>query len=130
MRNRNKWPFGFGVLYLMIHIPCVWWVKIGITGKTASSRAKELDKAVLGFPLPIMVMILPGVYGIEQALHRFFRFLSVSFYKGDGHTEWFWIPAAIPVILLGGLYWMGVDALQEGYTGISMFDFIIRFFLK
>lgn len=104
----KKWPFGFGVLYLMIHVPFVWWCKIGITGRTASRRAKQIDDAVFGFPVPVMVMILPGVYVIEQALHGIFAGLNVRFYKGDGHTEWFWFLAGVPVFVMGVAYWWGL----------------------
>lgn len=108
MNGAKRWPLGFGILYLMIHVPFVWWVKIGITGRSASKRAKQIDEAVFGFPVPVMIMILPGVYEIEQSLHRALSPLNARFYKGTGHTEWFWIPAAIPVFLMGCLYWWGL----------------------
>lgn len=97
-----------GILYLMVHFPFVIFVKIGITGKSAERRAKQIDRAVFGFPVPVMVMFLPNVRGIEQALHRMFSGLSVRFYRGDGSTEWFLIPAGLPVFAMGVLYWWGV----------------------
>lgn len=97
-----------GILYLMVHFPFVIFVKIGITGKSAKRRARQIDRAVFGFPVPVMVMFLPNVRGFEQALHRMFSGLSVRFYRGDGSTEWFLIPAGLPVFAMGVLYWWGV----------------------
>lgn len=97
-----------GWIYLMVHIPFVFWVKIGITGKTAGARAKEIDRAMFGFPFPIMAIYLPGVNRIEKAFHRLCSPLSVRFYKGDGHTEWFWLIAGLPVFGIGCLYWWGI----------------------
>lgn len=92
----------------MVHIPFVWWCKIGITGVGAAKRAKQIDEAVIGFPLPVMILILPFVYEIEQLLHRLFAPLSCRFYRGDGSTEWFWLPAGAAVFLLGFLYWWAI----------------------
>jgi hypothetical protein len=108
MKKRNgakKWPLGFGVLYLMINFPLVIFVKIGITGVGASKRAKQVDEAAPGVPIPIMIMVLPFVYQVEQFLHAIFSPLRVSYYKGDGHTEWFLAVAGIPVFWLGVKYW-------------------------
>lgn len=101
------------ILYLMVHIPFVWWVKIGITGKSASKRASGIDRQMFGFPLPVFFCFVPGAYHIEQALHRNLSSLNVRFYKGSGASEWFWILAApfalaamilIWVIELGAVY--------------------------
>lgn len=97
-----------GWLYLMLHFPFVVFVKIGITGKTVNGRAKQIDRAMPGFPVPIMVMYLPAVRQFEQGFHRLFSPLSARFYRGDGSTEWFWFLAGLPVFLLGCLYWWGV----------------------
>lgn len=97
-----------GWLYLMVHFPLVVFVKIGITGKSAGRRAKQIDRAVLGFPVPIMVMYLPAVRQFETGFHRLLLPLSARFYRGDGSTEWFWFLAGVPVFLLGVLYWWGV----------------------
>lgn len=98
----------FGILYLMIHFPFIWWVKIGITGRSAERRAKQIDRAVLGFPVPVMIMFLPAVEMIEQALHHFFAPLHSRFYRGDGSTEWFWLPAGVAVFAMGLAYWAGL----------------------
>lgn len=108
----------------MVHIPLVIFTKIGITGVSAFGRAKQIDRAVLGFPIPVMVMFLPGVYSIEQALHKLFNFLNVRFYKGDGSTEWFWFPAGCAVFYAGCWYWYGVDMVLEYFTGFSIIDTI------
>lgn len=97
-----------GWLYLMLHFPFVVFVKIGITRKTTRGRAKQIDNAVIGFPIPIMVMYLPAVEHFEQGFHRLFSPLSARFYRGDGSTEWFWFLAGVPVLGVGILYWWGV----------------------
>ncbi len=109
--NRNgakQWPLGFGVLYLMVNLPLVIFVKIGITGVGARKRARQVDKAAPGVPIPIMIMILPFVYHIEQFLHGLFSMLQTRFYRGDGHSEWFLFIAGIPVFWAGVKYWQGV----------------------
>jgi len=106
----------------MLHIPAICFCKIGITGKSAGARAKGLDRAMLGFPLPVFFCIVPGAYHIEQALHRNLKGLSARFYRGDGASEWFWILAApfalaamllIWVVEIGaayGVYWFFTNA--------------------
>lgn len=112
MRHKKRRDSKAGwILYLMIHIPFIWWVKIGITGRTAAKRANDIDEAVFGFPVPIFVLVIPGAYFAEQALHSFCKPLNVRFYTGDGASEWFWLPAVIPALLFmlagWGLYfWM------------------------
>ena len=92
-------------LYIMIHCPFIWWVKIGITGKKRSARAKQIDRAVIGFPIPVAAVPLPGAYNLEQRLHRILSPLSCRFYLGDGSTEWFWIVAAVPVLVVMAAIW-------------------------
>lgn len=108
---------GGSILYLMVHFPFFWWWKIGITGVGAISRAKWIDKAVFGFPIPILVLWLPGAYHLEQWLHRRLSPMSVDFYRGDGHTEWFWFPAAAlttpPMLGIWWIYLAGLDAIFE-----------------
>jgi len=98
--SRSGW-----VLYLMLHIPAVCFCKIGITGKSAKARAKGLDRAMLGFPLPIFFCIVPGAYHIEQWLHSNFKGSNARFYKGDGSSEWFWIWVAPFALAAMGLIW-------------------------
>lgn len=100
-------PFGIGILYLMVHIPFFVFWKIGITGVRvgASARARQVGKAVFGFPLPVFFVPVPFCYHIEQWLHRSLKPLNVSFYKGDGHTEFFWFPAAVfALAVMAGIY--------------------------
>lgn len=117
---------GGWLLYCMVPIPFIWWIKIGITSLDigALKRAFAIDKAIdkslwwLPFPtfvVPIMVTPVPGAYNIEQALHGMFRHENISWYKGDGHTEFFWLTAAfraIPIMLsINALYLAGIDAI-------------------
>ena len=70
----------------------VWIFKVGIVraGKGAFKRAKEVDRAMPGIPVPIMAVIIPfGAYQVEQEMHRIMRRWRFNFYKGDGHTETF-----------------------------------------
>lgn len=113
-RSKDGW-----VLYLMVHIPFIWWWKIGITGRTATARARDIDDAVFGFLIPVFFVVVPGAYFIEQFLHGICFGLKADFYKGDGHTEFFWFPAvivALPVMLfIWGCYFWAFDKV----TGIG-----------
>lgn len=110
----------------MVHFPFVWWWKFGITGRSATARANDIDEAVFGFPIPVFIVWMPGAYFLEQAMHGLCSTMRADFYRGDGHTEWFWFPAVLlflPVMLLvWGLYFWGIscatnwDAL-EWYLG-------------
>ncbi len=91
----------------MFHFPFVWFWKIGITSKSANKRAKSIDRAVIGFPVPVFILVIPGAYFVEQDLHRHFLFLSARFYKGDGSSEWFWFPVAPIVFALMCAGWIG-----------------------
>jgi hypothetical protein len=113
-----------GWLYLMINFPLVVFVKIGITGKTVKGRARQIDRAVFGIPVPIMVMYLPAVRRFETGFHRLFSPLSTRFYRGDGSTEWFLFLAGLPVFLLGVLYWWGV------YLVVINLHIIISIFIQ
>lgn len=99
------------ILYLMVHVPYIWFVKIGITGKSAKERARGIDRTMFGFPVPVFFCFVPGAYHIEQALHRNLAGLSARFYRGDGSSEWFWIiaaPFALAVMILIWLVEIGV----------------------
>jgi len=92
-KSRDGW-----ILYLMVHFPLIFFVKIGITGRTAAARARDIDEAVWGFPIPVCIVIVPGAYMWEQMLHGLCRPLGVRFYDGDGSSEWFWFVAAVPAL--------------------------------
>lgn len=96
--KKNKSKEGW-ILYLMVHFPLVIFWKIGITGRTATARARDIDEAVFGFPIPVFFVILPGAYVWEQMLHGLCRPLQVRFYSGDGASEWFLFLAAFPALL-------------------------------
>lgn len=110
--SKNKSAF---ILYLMVSLPLPLFVKIGITGVGIGKRARSIDKAMRGclfaFPLPVFFCVVPGAYYIEQMLHRELAPLQRSPYKGDGHTEWFWLPAgifALAVMLAIWAVWVGL----------------------
>lgn len=104
LRRRQNSKSGW-VLYMMIHFPFLWWVKIGITGRTAEKRASDIHRAVFGFPIPVFVVILPGAHYWEQFLHGLCRPLQARFYRGDGASEWFWFPAAVPALVFMLIVW-------------------------
>jgi hypothetical protein len=107
---------GGWLLYCMVHIPCVWRFKVGITSLNigAKKRAANIDKAMFGFPLPIMVLPVPFAYAIEQEMHRIMRLWHTDFYRGDGHTEWFNIAPlffTVPIMLsVWAIYIAAFDA--------------------
>jgi len=121
----------------MIGVPWFWWVKIGIThiGIGALERAFSIDKAMIGFPFPIMVVPLPGAYYFEQRIHRILKPIKCKFYKGDGASEWFWGFAAffvLPIMLsIWGLYLKGLDLILETsvYPVVKDWFFYILFWV-
>jgi len=104
LQRRQNGKSGW-ILYLMIHFPFIWWVKIGITGRTAQKRANDLHGVVFGFAIPVFVVILPEAHYWEQSLHGFCRPFRARFYRGDGAGEWFWFPAAVPVLVFMLAVW-------------------------
>ena len=102
----------------MIHFPFVWFVKIGFAHTSAIKRAAALDKAVFGVFVPVCAVAIPFAYAVEQWWHRKFKWLRFRFYKGDGSTETFWLPAGIPVLAFMAIVW-GVYAWILG----QIFDF-------
>lgn len=94
------------ILYLMVNLPFFWFWKIGI-GYDAWKRAKQVDRAVWGFPFPVMILFLPGAYQVEQDLHRHFSWCNIRYYKGDGASEWFLIFVAPIVFALMVCGWIG-----------------------
>ncbi len=109
------------VLYLMVHVPWFMFWKIGI-GHDAFKRAKQVDRAMFGFPFPVMALFIPGAYFVEQTLHRQLSFFSVKFYDGDGSSEWFLFPVAPIVFLLMLSGWLGYIGLFDLIYGT---DFMI-----
>jgi hypothetical protein len=133
-KSKSGW-----VLYLMVNFPLVVFWKVGITGKSATERARSVDKDVFGVPIPVFIVVVPGAYFIEQWIHRQLGFLSVDYYKGDGHTEWLWFPCIVfvlPVMLvLWGVYfwllsictnWNGLEwyIMTLGIIAKWTFDFL------
>lgn len=118
------------LLYLMVHWPFIWFFKIGITsvGIGAQKRAKQVDRAVIGRPIPIMVLFLPGAYYIEQDLHRRFSFCHKVWYRGDGHKEWFILfPLLLwPVMLC---VWLSYLYVIDLVLGTNFFEVVIGFCL-
>ena len=107
---------GGWLLYIMVHVPLICFFKVGITAVSigAKKRASAIDRAVVGFPFPIAVVVIPGAYHVEQALHQMMRRFNVRFYKGDGASEWFLLAplfVALPIFLaIWAIYIAAFDA--------------------
>lgn len=112
----------------MVHVPFIWFFKIGITHVEtgAAKRAKQVDRAVIGFPVPIMVLFIPGAYHIEQDLHRRFSFCHTRFYSGDGSSEWFFL---FPILLwpFMAAMWLSYIYAVDLVLGTAFFETIIIF---
>lgn len=115
------------ILYLMVHCPFFWWWKIGITGKSAGQRARSIDKVMFGFPVPVMILFIPGAYFVEQDLHRHFSVFNFRFYEKDGASEWFWFPVAFVVLPLLISGWMGYVWLFDLCFGTNFFYLTLHF---
>jgi hypothetical protein len=121
------------ILYLFIHFPFPWWVKIGFAHTSAVKRAAALDKAVLGFFIPIGILVIPFAYTVEQYFHRLCHRLRFRFYRGDGSTETFWFPAALPVlafmIFVWGCYFWAAGRMF-GFDGLDWYrSFLLGMYL-
>lgn len=100
------------ILYLFVNFPMIWFCKIGITRKSAKRRAKQVDRAAPGTPIPVFILFAPFLaYPIEQGLHWLMDGLNFRYYRGDGSTEWFFILAALPALAVMALGWLGWWAL-------------------
>ena len=88
------------ILYVMVHAPCFWWIKIGITGKSTRKRAAGINREMWGIPIPVVGIPIPFAKYHEAMLHRHCRRLNVRFYKGSGYSEWFWLPAIVPALIV------------------------------
>jgi hypothetical protein len=95
---------GGWLLYILIHFPGIWRFKVGITSLSigAKKRAAGIDREMFGFPIPIMVLPIPGAYYVEQELHRMMARWQTRFYNGSGCSEWFILAplfVALPIML-------------------------------
>ncbi len=99
------------IVYMFIHIPCIWRFKIGTTLWNSKARAKQVSRAMPGVAIPVGILFVPFfAYPVEQVLHFFFEPLQTRFYRGDGSTEWFLVLVA-PVFY--GLMWLHLVAWLE-----------------
>ena len=125
-RQPKRDSHGGHVLYLMVNFPLVIYWKIGI-GFDAWKRAKQVDRAVFGMPIPVMVLFIPGAYYVEQDLHRTFAALNTRYYNGDGSSEWFWFPVAPVVFALMVSGWLGYVGLFDLFYGTGFLKMALQF---
>ncbi len=106
-------------LYVMVNLPFVWWWKIGISNRT-DLRKKQVSAAAPGICVPIGVFWVGDALAVEQWLHRAFAPMQVRYYKGDGHSEWFWFPAGMAA-------WMVGLVIMAAWLGLWLAGFYIMF---
>jgi len=122
-RKKFKLPpfntIGFGIVYVMIYFPAIWFVKIGYTGTRSgiSKRAKSVSRSAPGIAIPVGFMVLPFAWHIEQFFHNLFGGLRSSFYKGDGHTETFFFPAHIMIVIVWAVMWLELRIIFDYLSG-------------
>lgn len=104
-RPKTSLFLGLGIVYLLIYFPQMWAVKVGYTGSSIGSRVRGTSRAVFGFTVPVAFIIVPFAYQLEQTLHGLLRGLRINFYRGDGHTETFWLLAAILILPFFAVVW-------------------------
>lgn len=73
-------------------------VKVGIGGDWRQ-RWRTVDRSADGWDIPIWLIYIPFAYPLEQFIHSMMSFAQVPF-NGSGHTERFFIIAAVPAIVL------------------------------
>lgn len=86
-------------LYVFWNLPYFLVVKIGIGGDMWKRR-RQVDKSAKGIDIPIWFIYIPFAYQLEQFIHSIMDFCHISGFGGSGHTERFFIIAAIPAIIL------------------------------
>jgi hypothetical protein len=111
---RTQW------LYVLWNFPFIWTVKIGISGDH-KRRHKQVDKSAPGWDFIVYAVRIPFAYQVEQTVHGLMSWCRVGFW-GSGHTERFWVIAAIPavalslaVFLLYQIFWVlviGIPAIM------------------
>lgn len=112
------------IIYVMVYFPFPLIWKIGFAQDNVFARAAALDKEVWGFFQPVCFIFVPFAHRIEKWFHRKLKFLNVRFYKGNGSTETYLFPAAIPVLAFM-LCWWGVCVWAIGrvfgFDGIAWY---------
>ena len=80
-------------LYLMIHVPKFYLVKIGIS-RNVRNRSRNISDSIPGRAVPVFALPIIGAEGLEKYIHRRCAPLNRPF-VGSGRTEWFYLPAAV-----------------------------------
>ena len=101
-------PFGFGINYLLLNFPLVVFCKYGYTsvGVGVGKRTRQINRAMPGFAIPVFFVPTFFAYEIEQMTHELLRPFRARFYTGDGHTETYWIWAALPALGIMLAIWL------------------------
>jgi hypothetical protein len=100
--------FGFGINYLMINFPFIIFCKYGYTGTHSGigKRQKSVNNDMPGIPIPVFFVPTFFAYALEQWFHDQIRPLRADFYKGQGHTETYWIIAVPFALVFMCLLWI------------------------
>lgn len=71
--------------------------KIGISNSAEIHRQKQVSAAAPGIVKLVCTWSVGNARRWEQTLHGICRVFKMRYYKGDGHSEWFFMPAALIV---------------------------------
>lgn len=118
------------IIYLMAYLPLPIFWKIGFAHTSVMQRAAALDKEVWGMFFPVCWIYIPFAYPLEQAFHRAFKaFNTRILYRGNGSTEIYWLPAAVPVLSFMLVWWMvcfWAAGRMFGFDGIDFYGDFLR----
>ncbi len=111
MKESGNGTAAIQALYLMVNLPFIHLVKIGISGNV-KNRRKNISETTPGLVFPILIVVIPFAWHVEQSMHRVFRRFNAPFGKSaSGHSEWFIslvAPFAAAVMLFWQLFWLAV----------------------
>jgi hypothetical protein len=71
--------------------------KIGISNSPEIHRQKQVSVAAPGVVVLVCTWSVGNARRWEQTLHGVCKVFKMTYYKGDGHSEWFFMPAALIV---------------------------------
>ena len=118
------------IIYLMAYFPLPIFWKIGFAHDSVMNRAAALDKEVFGFFFPVCWIYIPFAHRIEKWFHRTFKALNTRvLYRGNGATEIYWLPAAMPVLAAMLLWWgvcFWIAGMVFGFDGIDWYQDFLR----
>ena len=115
--------FGIGVLYLLVCFPDIRRWKIGVTALHVGSkkRAAQVSDSLPGILIPVFFVVVPGYYQMEAYLHWICNPFHAPFKRGDGHSEIFYIQAAIYAFVFMASMWIFEITFVEWIFDLNIF---------